>query len=90
MGRLIDADELEKVMTEDWYLEMLAWNNSKDGIKKRLKECIAEQPTAYVIDNVIQEIDDDIAYIETDDTKEKFVHYESVVSAIRKGGLEYE
>lgn len=47
-------------------------------------------PTAYVIDNVIREIDDDIAYIEADDTKEKFVHYESVASAIRKGGLEYE
>ena len=48
-------------------------------------------PTAYVIDNVIREIDDDIAYIEADDgTKGKFVHFEGVVNAIRKGGLEYE
>ena len=55
-----------------------------------LYERVLDIPIAYSIENVIQEIDDDIAYIEADDTKEKFVHYESVASAIRKGGLEYE
>lgn len=55
-----------------------------------LYERVLDIPTAYVIDNVIREIDEDIAYIVADDTKEKFVHYKSVASAIRKGGLEYE
>lgn len=80
MGRLVDIEDVKDFING---LDSLPWEEEVDDLVKTI-------PTAYVIDNVIREIDDDIAYIEADDTKEKFVHYESVASAIRKGGLEYE
>lgn len=80
MGRLVDIEDVKDFING---LDSLPWEEEVDDLVKTI-------PTAYVIDNVIREIDDDIAYIEADDTKEKFVHYESVESAIRKGGLEYE
>lgn len=80
MGRLVDIEDVKDFING---LDSLPWEEEVDDLVKTI-------PTAYVIDNVIREIDDDIAYIEADDTKEKFVHYESVASAIRKGGIEYE
>lgn len=89
MGDLISRSALLNIISK---MDFDFGNDTDDTetIIEMVSEVINDIPTAYVIDNVIREIDDDIAYIEADDTKEKFVHYESVASAIRKGGLEYE
>jgi hypothetical protein len=56
--RLIDADELEKVMTEDWFLEILATKESKKDIKDMLANMIDSVPLAYDIKNVVGELDE--------------------------------
>lgn len=95
MSRLIDGKIQALPMSnyilerKETFIEVLQ-KGDNDFLFAMLMDYFDKQPTAYVIDNVIREIDDDIAYIYADDTKEKFVHYESVASAIRKGGLEYE
>ena len=54
--RLIDADNLKKVMAEDWFLEILASQNSKDGCKKVIKNCIDSIPLDYDIKEVVAEL----------------------------------
>ena len=56
MKRLIDADELEKVMTEDWFLEILATQDSKSAIKKDIVNAIDSVPLAYDVDKVAEEL----------------------------------
>ena len=51
MSRLIDADELEKVMTEDWFLENLAAQDSKSAVKKDIVNMIDSVPLAEEYDN---------------------------------------
>lgn len=55
--RLIDADELEKVMTEDWFLEILATQDSKSAIKKDIVNCIDSVPLAFDVEAVIAELE---------------------------------
>lgn len=52
--RLIDADELEKVMAEDWFLENLAVQDTKSAIKKDIVNMIDSVPLAYDVDGVIK------------------------------------
>lgn len=54
--RLIDADELEKVMTEDWFLEILATQDSKGAIKKDIVNCIDSVPLAFDVESVVAEL----------------------------------
>lgn len=56
--RLIDADELEKVMTEDWFLENLAVQDSKSAIKKDIVNMIDSVPLAYDVDAVVAELEE--------------------------------
>lgn len=54
--RLIDADYLENVITEDWFLEILATKEGKSELKKAIVNCIDSVPLAFSIENFIEEI----------------------------------
>lgn len=62
MARLIDADELEKVMTEDWFLEILAAQDSKSSIKKDIENMIDSVPLAYDVDAVVEKLEADVIH----------------------------
>lgn len=64
--RLIDADELEKVMTEDWFLENLAAQDSKSAVKKDIVNMIDSVPLAYDVDAVVAELEQQRENIEKD------------------------
>lgn len=55
--RLIDADELTKVMTQDWFLDILLTQNGKSDIAKRLADMIDSVPLAYDVENVLAELE---------------------------------
>lgn len=57
IGRLIDADILKKVMTEDWFLDLLLSTNSKYAMRETLKDYIDSVPTAYDVVNVATELE---------------------------------
>lgn len=57
MGRLIDADELTKVMTEDWFLNILLGTNSREAMRKALRDCIDSVPLAYDVEKVVAELE---------------------------------
>ena len=45
MAELIDKNELEKRMTEDWFLEILVTQYSKNSVKKDIENAIENLPT---------------------------------------------
>ena len=54
--RLIDADELEKVMTQDWFLEILATAESKRDLEHKITNMIDSVPLAYDVEKVVAEL----------------------------------
>ena len=78
--RLIDADTLEKLMTEDWFLEILATQHSKNSIKKDIENAIDSVPLAYDVEKVVEQIYDEIFVYD--------IPKDIVTEIVRKGGVE--
>ena len=98
MARLIDADELEKVMTEDWFLDILLTQTYKNDMAKKLVNMIDSVPLAYDVEKVVEELSREFKPILTE--KKGFlgisqlvvVGYEintsKAIEIVRKGGVE--
>ncbi len=82
--RLIDADELEKVMTEDWFLEILATQDGKSAIKKDIVNAIDSLPKAFDVDKVVEEIKSLSGYEIYKNT------FDLIIEIVRKGGVKNE
>ena len=79
--RLIDADNFRRFAHEQ--LE----GNKTYSIDEIL-EMIDEQPTAYDVEKVVAELEDDLPFIEADDGGGTFIHKASAIEIVRKGGVE--
>lgn len=55
--RLIDADELEKVIKQDWFVDILLTQTSKHDMAKNLVNMIDSVPLAYDVDAVVEELE---------------------------------
>ena len=75
--RLIDADKLLE--------DIVHLNNVY--VQGRMAYIIDNQPTAYDVEAVIDELDNGIPYIE-EDGGVVFIKKNSAIYAVRKGGLE--
>lgn len=86
MSRLIDADELTKVMTADWFLTMLVGTNDRYDVEEMLINCIDSVPLAYDIEKVVAELLDDFSDINVayNDCSRK----EWLEKVVRKGGAD--
>lgn len=56
--RLIDADELKKELYPQWLMDILLTQRYSEDILYALAQKIDEQPTAYDVDKVVQQLDD--------------------------------
>lgn len=56
--RLIDANELEKVMTEDWFLDILLTQTGKSDMAKKLVDLIDSVPLAYNVEKVVEGLEE--------------------------------
>ena len=54
--RLIDADKLQEVITQDLFLDILLVQNGKTEIEKRLVDMIDSVPLAYDVEKVMAEL----------------------------------
>ena len=88
--RLIDADVLEKVMTEDWFLEILATQDSKSAIKKDIVNCIDSVPLAYDVEKVVAELEE--CKIKRSDDSIYGIGvlngYAEAIDIVKRGGIE--
>lgn len=54
--RLIDADELKKELYQDWFLDILLTQQSKENMFRALAQKVDSQPTSYDLDNVVSQM----------------------------------
>lgn len=101
MGRLIDADKLNTEFAE--ILTALKGGMGKESITREefaeaikiLKGCVDEQPTAYNVDKVVEELACNSRFI--DDINEHNVKciscvigQKTAIEIVKKGGVEHE
>lgn len=91
--RLIDADELEKVITQDWFLDILLTQTSKYDISKNLVNMIDSVPLAYDVDAVVEELEehkkeshDDYLGLGCDDDFGAMCAYSHAIEIVKAGG----
>jgi len=87
MSRLIDADELEKVMTEDWFLENLAAQDSKSAVKKDIVNMIDSVPLAYDVDAVVEQLENLPIHFSEGHWGE-YIDRDNVLDIVKAGGAE--
>ena len=96
MSRLIDADALEMVMTQDWFLEILATQDSKSAIKKDIENCIDNIPTAYDTEKVVEQLEEASHWEEPtfdedgycNDDSWEVVYLDRAIDIVKRGGVE--
>lgn len=56
--RLIDADELKKELYPEWLIDILLTQRYSEDILYALAQKIDEQPTAYDVDKVVEQLEE--------------------------------
>lgn len=64
--RLIDADELKKELYQQCFMDILLRQRNSEDIFYALAQKIDEQPTAYDVDKVVQQLREQQEKLETD------------------------
>lgn len=64
--RLIDADELKKELYPEWLMDILLTQRYSEDILYALAQKIDEQPTAYDVDKVVEQLREQQEKLETD------------------------
>lgn len=82
--RLIDADELNELMTAEWFLDSLASNESPREIKNKLENAIDSVPLAYDVEEVVQKLDSYITKI----VGRKSKLYQTIMEIVKAGGID--
>lgn len=85
--RLIDADYLEMVMTEDWFLHILV---SENDMSEAIRNCIDSVPLAYDVKSVISKMEKERAksvYDHNSVIGEKNV-WTKAIEIVIKGGVD--
>lgn len=64
--RLIDADELKKELYQQWFMDILLTQRNSEDMFYALAQKIDEQPTAYDVDKVVEQLREQQEKLETD------------------------
>lgn len=54
--RLIDDDELKKELCQEWFLDIILTQQSMKTVFRMLAQKVDEQPTAYDVDKVVEQL----------------------------------
>lgn len=54
---LIDADELKKELYQQWFMDILLTQRKSEDMFYALAQKIDEQPTAYDVDKVVEQLE---------------------------------
>lgn len=55
---LIDADELKKELYQQWFMDILLTQRNSEDMFYALAQKIDEQPTAYDVDKVVEQLEE--------------------------------
>lgn len=69
---LIDADELKKELYQQWFMDILLTQRNSEDMFYALAQKIDEQPTAYDVDKVVEQLNDNFRVVRTDEDLTKW------------------
>lgn len=87
--RLIDADELKQELYQEWFLDILLTQQGKEDMFRVLAEKIDNQPTAYDLDEVLKQLEDEKSHISLlDDELEVYKSaIDDAIEIVKAGGM---
>lgn len=71
--RLIDADELKEKLSQQWFIDILLTKTNSNDMFSALAEKIDSQPTAYDVDEVVEQLDKVCNDAESNPRKEAYL-----------------
>lgn len=92
---LIDADELKKELYQQWFMDILLTQRNSEDMFYALAQKIDEQPTAYDVDKVVEQLKSESARWQDsgdayNDEKEKGVAigFRKAIEIVKGGGVD--
>lgn len=94
---LIDADELKKELYPQWLMDILLTQRYSEDILYALAQKIDEQPTAYDVDKVVEQLENLKRYelnladcmldIQSHGLNRHFICLEDAIKIVKDGGI---
>jgi hypothetical protein len=85
---LIDADELKKELYQQWFMDILLTQRNSEDMFYALAQKIDEQPTAYDVDKVAEQLE---AYSNADEAERlgtmPVVELADAIKIVKGGGV---
>ena len=85
---LIDADELKKELYQQWFMDILLTQRNSEDMFYALAQKIDEQPTAYDVDKVVEQLNDKFRVVRTDEDLEWNRAMDDAITIVEGGGVE--
>lgn len=86
---LIDADELKKELYQQWFMDILLTQRNSEDMFYALAQKIDEQPTAYDVDKVVEQLE---AYSNADEAERlgtmPVVELTDAITIVKGGGAD--
>jgi hypothetical protein len=86
--RLIDADELKKELYQQWFMDILLTQRNSEDMFYALAQKIDEQPTAYDVDKVVEQLNDNFRVVRTDEDLEWNRAMDDAITIVKGGGAD--
>ena len=84
---LIDADELKKELYQQWFMDILLTQRNSEDMFYALAQKIDEQPTAYDVDKVVEQLNDKFRVVRTDEDLEWNRAMDDAITIVKGGGV---
>nr|DAZ12009.1 MAG TPA: hypothetical protein [Caudoviricetes sp.] len=85
---LIDADELKKELYQQWFMDILLTQRNSEDMFYALAQKIDEQPTAYDVDKVVEQLNDNFRVVRTDEDLEWNRAMDDAITIVKGGGAD--
>lgn len=85
---LIDADELKKELYQQWFMDVLLTQRNSEDMFYALAQKIDEQPTAYDVDKVVEQLEETKAYMLYENMNADVKWFNKAIEIVKGGGVD--
>lgn len=88
--RLIDADELKKELYQQWFMDILLTQRNSEDMFYALAQKIDEQPTAYDVDKVVEQLKTDslVKLYGSGNSDNYLIPVKRAIEIVKAGGID--
>lgn len=87
---LIDADELKKELYQQWFMDILLTQRNSEDMFYTLAQKIDEQPTAYDVDKVVEQLKTDslVKLYGSGNSDNYLIPVKRAIEIVKAGGID--